>query len=201
MHINLILDEERRSTSPVSLGLIIRLAVIVVSVLAIVGIFSFFAAFRSLQYQVSSMDDEWRRIEPNYKEAVRVRNDLAERTATLNGIKGWRDSRIAWGKQLGEFQLIVPAVVQLTDLRVSQTILSLSNNISARSFEMRIAGKTAAPQSEANVVQFLDAFKQPPFARDVESAVLPPGSFRQDPVSKTDRCFEIICKFVPRALE
>jgi hypothetical protein len=66
---------------------------------------------------------------------------------------------------------------------------------------MRITGKTEAPRSEVNVVQFLDAFKQPSFAGVIESAILPPGAFRQDPVAKTDRIFEIICKYVPRALE
>jgi Tfp pilus assembly protein PilN len=201
MHVNLLLEEEQRSSSPVSLGLAIRLAVITVSVLFIVGAFSFYAEYRALQNQVTSTTDDWKRTEPKYKAAVQLRNELADRNVTLNEITGWRDSRIAWGKQLETLQQAVPAVIQLTELRVSQMVLSLSNNVSARVYEMRISGKTAAPRSEVNVVQFLEAFKQPPFSGVIESAVLPPGAFRQDPTAKTDRIFEIICKYVPRALE
>ena len=201
MHVNLLLAEEQRSSSPVSMGLVIRLSVITVLVLLVVWVFSFYAGFRALQNQVHSVEDEWKRTEPKYKAAVQLRNELADRNVTLNEIKGWRDSRIAWGKQLESLLPAVPAVIQLTELRVSQVVLSLSNNVSARVFEMRITGKTAAPRSEVNVVQFLDALKQPPFAGVIESAILPPGAFRQAPVAKTDRIFEIICKYVPRALE
>jgi hypothetical protein len=201
MHVNLLLAEEQRSSSPVSLGLVIRLAVITVLVLLVVWVFSFYAEFRTLQNHVHSAEEDWKRTEPKYKAAVQLRNELADRNVTLNEIKGWRDSRIAWGKQLESLLPAVPAVIQLTELRVSQMVLSLSNNVSARVFEMRITGKTEAPRSEVNVVQFLDAFKQPPFAGVVESAILPPGAFRQDPVVKTERIFEIICKYVPRALE
>jgi hypothetical protein len=52
-----------------------------------------------------------------------------------------------------------------------------------------------------NVVQFLDGFKLPPFDRFVESAVLPAGAFRQDPGVKSDRIFEIVCKYSPRLIE
>ena len=194
MHVNLLLAEEQRSSSPVSMGLVIRLSVITVLVLLVVWVFSFYAGFRALQNQVHLVEEDWKRTESKYKAAVQLRNELADRNVTLNEITGWRDSRIAWGKQLESLLPAVPAVIQLTELRVSQMVLSLSNNVSARVFEMRITGKTEAPRSEVNVVQFLDAFKQPPFSGVVESAVLPPGAFRQDPVVKTDRIFEIICK-------
>ena len=201
MHVNLLLAEEQRSSSPVSMGLVIRLSVITVLVLLVVWVFSFYAEYRVLQNQVLAAEEDWKRTEPKYKAAVQLRNELADRNVTLNEIRGWRDSRIAWGKQLEMLLPAVPAVIQLTELRVSQMVLSLSNNVSARVFEMRITGKTAAPRSEVNVVQFQDALKQPPFAGVIESAILPPGAFRQDPVAKTDRIFEIICKYVPRVLE
>ena len=201
MHINLIFEEEQRSASPVSLGLVLRLAAVVVLVLAAVGAFSFYAGYHSLKNQLRSAEEEWEKTEPKYKAAVQMRKDLADRTATLNEIRGWRDSRIAWGTQLGNLQPVVPAVIQLTELRVSQTILSLANNIPGRAFEMKISGRTVAARSEANVVQFMDALKQPPFAGVIKSAELPPGAFRQDPAIKTDRIFDIICKYVPRSLE
>jgi Tfp pilus assembly protein PilN len=201
MHINLIFEEEQRSASPVSLRLIIRLAALVVLVLAGVWAFSFYAGYHALQNKQRSVEEEWKKTEPKYKAAVQMRDDLVDRTATLKEIKGWSDSRIAWGTQLRSLQPAVPSVIQLTELRVSQTILSLANNLPARAFEMKISGRTGAARSEVNVVQFMEALKQPPFTGVIKSAELPPGAFRQDPASKTDRVFEIICKYVPRALE
>lgn len=201
MHINLIFEEEQRSSSPVSLGLVIRLAAIVVLVLVAVWAYSFYAGYHSLQNKVRAAEEEWKKTEPKSKAAVKMRDDLADRTATLREIKGWSGSRIAWGAQLGNLQPAVPGVIQLTELRISQTILSLSNNMPARSSEMKISGRTGAARSEVNVVQFMEALKQPPFAGVIKSVELPPGAFRQDPASKTDRIFDIICKYVPRAVE
>lgn len=182
------------------MGLVIRLVVIVLLVVVGMGIFSFYVSYHTLQNEARAAEEEWQRTDPKYKAAVKIRNDLADRNDTLGEIKGWRDSRIEWGKQLANLQPAVPAVIQLTELRVSHAVLSLSNNVSARAFEMRISGRTMAERSEVNVVQFLEALKQPPFAGVIKSADLPSGAFRQDPVSRNDRVFEIICKYVPRAL-
>lgn len=201
MHINLIFEEEQRSASPVSLGLVIRLAVIALVVMVTVGVVSFYSTYHALQVEFRGVEDEWKRMEPRYRAALQLRSDREARDAVLTEIRRWGDSRIAWGKQLDTLRDVVPAVIQLTDLHVGQTILSLSNNVSARAFELRVSGKTAAARSEVNVVQFMDGFKQPPFTSWVESVALPPGGFRQDPVSKTDRIFEIVCKYIPRALE
>jgi Tfp pilus assembly protein PilN len=201
MHINLIFEEEQRSASPVSLGLIIRLFIIAAVVLLMVGAVSFYSSYRSLQSEFRGAEDEWRKMEPRYRSVLQLRNDREARESVLREIEGWRDSRITWGNQLSELQHVVPAVIQLTELHVGQTILSLSNNVPARAFELRVTGKTAAARSEANVVQFMDGLKQPPFTTMIESVVLPPGVFRQDPGSKTDRIFEIVCKYFPRALE
>lgn len=201
MHINLIYEDEQRSASPVSLTLVLRLLALVVVVLLAVWGVTFYSEYRSLQNDVRAAQDEWMRTEPKYREALALRGAMEGQEKILKEIQGWRDARIAWGAQLEYLQTAVPDVIQLTELRVSQTVLTLSNNISARVFEMRIVGKTAASRSEVNVVQFLEVFKQPPFQTFVETAKLPPGAFRQDPVSKTDRIFEVVCNYLPRPLE
>lgn len=201
MHINLIYEEEQRSASPVSLGLMLRLTVGTVLFLVAFWIFMFTVEYRALKHQVDTLDIEWKSTEPKYKAAIQVRNDLSDRLDTLKALQGWRDARITWGGQLENLGRIVPAVIQLTEIRASHTVMAVSNNIPARVFEVKFSGRTAAAQSEANVVQFLDAFKGKPFSDYVESAVLPPGAFRQDPVIKSDRIFEIVCKYFPRLIE
>ncbi|MEI6563271.1 MAG: hypothetical protein WCO42_03065 [bacterium] len=201
MHINLIFKDEQRSASPVSLALMIRVALGALLFMIAFGIFMFAVEYRACQNQVEMANDEWKRTEPKYKAAIEVRNELAGRMDTLKALQGWRDARIAWGRQLDTVVPVVPHVIQLTQIRVSQTVVVVSNTIPARVFEMKFSGRTPADRSEVNVVQFLDAFKGTPFSQFVESATLPPGAFRQDPLEKNDRIFEVVCKYYPRPIE
>lgn len=201
MHINLLYEDEQRSASPVSLWLLTRVFIGAMAFLVVFWIVMFTLGYRTLKQQVDAMDSEWKYSEPKYKAAIQVRSDLSERRETLKALHGWRDARIAWGGQLDSIGHMVPEVVQLIELRVSHTVLVVANNIPARVFEAKFSGRTAAARSEVNVVQFLDGFKLPPFDRFVESAVLPAGAFRQDPVVKSDRIFEIVCKYLPRLTE
>ena len=201
MHINLLYREEQRSASPVSLGLMVRVALGAGLFLVIFWAFMFSLGFSSLKHQVSTLDTEWKYTDPKYKAALQVRNELGDRTATLKALQGWRDARIAWGRQLESLGGIVPEAVQLTEIHVSHTVMVVRNNNPGRVFEVKFSGRTSAERSEANVLQFLNGFKANPFSQFVESAVLPPGAFRQDPVVKTDRIFEIVCKYIPRLIE
>ena len=200
MHVNLILDEEKRSSSPVPLGLVVRLFVITMLVLGAVWLFSFYADYHALQGEVRSLDEEWARTESKYKTATRLRSDLGDQETTLGEILGWRDSRIEWGKQLQAVQAVVPAVIQLSDLRVNQSVVAQAGGTLAKVYELRLSGQTPAERSELNVVQLLEGLKGPPFDRFIESAVLPTGSFRQDPTDKSARAFNIVCKYFPRPL-
>jgi hypothetical protein len=201
MHINLIYNDEQRSASPVSLWLMVRVVIGSIMFLILFGIGMFIIGYRTLVHQVDTLDSEWKSTDPKYKAALQVRNELAERSDMLKALHRWRDARIAWGGELENFALIVPEIVQLTEIRVSHTVQVVSNNVTARLFEAKFTGRTAAERSEVNVVQFLDGFKAEPMNRFVESAVLPSGAFRQDPVIKSDRIFEIVCKYFPRQIE
>lgn len=161
----------------------------------------FTVGYRSLRNQVNALEMEWKLTDPKYKAALQIRNDLSDRMDTVKALNAWREARIAWGEQLAGIAPIVPDIIQLTEIRVSHAVLSVSNNIPARVFEAKFSGRTPAPNSEANVVQFLDGFSGPFFAPFVETALLPPGAFRQDPVMKSDRIFEIVCKYRPRLVE
>ena len=200
MHINLIYKDEQRSASPVSLWLMARVALGAGLFLIIFWILMFTMGYRSLTRQVAALDSEWNYTDPKYKAALQLRNELAGRTATLKALQGWRDARIAWGGQLDSLAGIVPEVIQLSEIHATHTVV-VSNNIPARVFEVKLSGHTSADRSEVNVLQFLDGFKAKPFSQFVESAVLPSGAFRQDPLAKNDRIFEIVCKYFPRPIE
>jgi Tfp pilus assembly protein PilN len=199
MRVNLILESERRSTSPVSLSVVIRTAAGVAILLVMMFVVSLISSYRALNNSVRYVDEEWKRTEPKYKAALQIRGDLEKTTATLKEIQSWRETRLAWGQQMEYLQQVVPPLVQLTEMRVTQDLLVLSNNIPARVFELRLSGRTGSLRSEANVSELREALAgRPPFNAFIESVSIPPGAFRQDPAVKSDRTFEIVCRYFPR---
>lgn len=202
MHINLILETEQRSASPVSLSTLIRIVIATVAIVLSLWLVSVYLSYRELKNSVKYCDVEWAQTEPKFVAAQQLRQELIVKSAKLKEIKGWHTTRIEWGLQMEGLQAVIPPLIQLTEFRVSQDILTLSNNVPARVFELRLSGKTGAARSESNVSAFQMAlFKQPPFDSFVEAVNIPAGAFRQNPLNKTDRVFEIVCKYIPRSFE
>jgi hypothetical protein len=202
MRVNLMLESELRSASPVSFTMFVRMVAGTGVVLFILLLASLFTSYRALQNNVRYAGESWAQTEPKYIAALQLRSNLTLRAVTLKEIQGWRKTRIAWGGQLESLQTVIPPLVQLTELRVTQDLLVTTNNIAARVFELRLVGRTGALRSEANVSELREALaSQPPFDTILESANIPAGSFRQDPVNKTDRVFEIVCKYLPKPFE
>lgn len=201
MHINLILETEQRSASPVQPHVMVRLAAGTASVLLCLALFTFFSSYHNLKIDTEMTADEWHRTEPKYKAALQLRTDLSLCRDLHKEIMGWRDTRLGWGAQLEALQMAVPPMIQLTDVQVSHDLFVMSNNVPARIYEMRLSGRTSATGSEVNVGEFTETLRRTPFDAWIESAVIPPGRFRQDSQAKTERVFEILCKYRPRRLE
>ena len=202
MHINLILESEQRSASPVSLSTFLKIISGSIIAILILWLFSVYFAYRNLKSSVEQCDSQWKITQPKFIAAQQIRADLIQKSAKLKEIEGWRTTRINWGYQLESLQAVTPSSIQLTEVHISQDIFVRSNNIPARIFEMRLAGRTSAERSEVNVGEFQQTlFKQPPFDTFVDTVSIPAGAFRQDPLSKSDRIFEIVCKYNPRSFE
>lgn len=202
MHINLILETEQRSASPVSMTTLIRIVSAALVASLALWLVLVYTSYRNLQVSVKQCEEKWKAMEPTHKATKQLKADLAQKSAKLKELQGWRTARIAWGQQMESLQTITPPMIQLTELRVSHDILVRTNNLPSRVFEMRLAGRTGAARSEVNVSEFQQAlFKQPPFNSLVEAVSIPAGAFRQDPINKTDRIFEIVCKYNPRSFE
>jgi hypothetical protein len=202
MHINLIYETEQRSASPVSLKLALRVLAGAAIALGAIGLFSFIASYQALKSSVRLAEADWAATEPKHKEALRVRGELSRQREVLALIQGWRAARVEWGRQLQDLQPLVPPLIQLTELKVTQNQVLQPKDVPARVFELRVTGRTPAERAEMNVSQLQDVLgKLPPFDALMESVSLPPGAFRQDPLKKTDRLFEIACKYKPRALQ
>ena len=201
MHINLILEAEQRSASLIPIQAVVRIVIGGVGLLAALALVSFYTSYRALQREAELTQEEWKHTEPKYKAALDLRTDLAVRNDLMKEISGWRDTRLSWGTQLAALRGAVPSLIQLSEITASHDLFVMANNTPARVYELRLTGRVGAAQSEAAVNEFTDALHQPPFKAWLESAVIPAGRFRQDPQIKTDRIFEIICKYKPRRFE
>lgn len=202
MHINLILETEIRSASLIPLKTVIRLAAGSVVVLVLVALFSFFSSYRGVQQEVRFAKDEWLKTKPKHEAAIQRRTELAKKNAVLREISGWRASRIDWNRQLEGVRAAAPEQIQLTELRVSQSILTGADNVPVRAFEMRLAGRAPAAHAEDSVNDLREGLlSQAPFTGRLEAVTLPPGAFRQDPQGKNDRVFELVCRYAQRRFE
>jgi Tfp pilus assembly protein PilN len=204
MHINLILDAEKRSASPIPLALVLRLAVAVGVLLILLVVFLFFNSYRTAARELQWAQADWKQNEPRHQAAIGQRTDLAFQKTVLEEIQGWPPSRLAWGKHLLALQQVVPDSIQLTELRISQSVVSVSNTVPVRAIELRLAGKTGEA-SGANVSLLRQLLTNTPaFTGLVDEASIPVGAFRQDPdtaAGRNSRVFEIVCRLRPRALE
>lgn len=202
MHINLILESEARSASVIPLKLLVRLVLGAVFALMLLGVFSLYTSYTSAQQEFLRAQDEWKKTMPRYEAAIERRTELSRKNGVLKEIAGWRASRIEWHRQLDGLRDVVPATVQLTELRVSQMVLSGSDNVAARAFEMRLAGRSPAVAAEESVSQLRQSLLTAPvFTGRVEAVNLPPGAFRQAPAGRSDRIFELVCKYGQRRFE
>jgi hypothetical protein len=202
MHINLILETEQRSASPVSFSTLLKISGGTGITILILWLFSGYFAYRDLQASVEQCENQWKLTQPKHIAAKLLRADLLQKASKLKEIQSWRTTRIDWGRQLESLQVVTPPMIQLTEIHINQDVLVLSNNVPARVFEMRLTGRTGAARSEVNVGEFQQVlFKHPPFDAFVETVSIPAGAFRQDPLNKTDRVFEIVCKYNPRSFE
>jgi hypothetical protein len=70
---------------------------------------------------------------------------------------------------------------------------------------MQITGRATSTRADAEVDKFRqDLAKHPAIKPYLLEIVIPPGSFRQDPdpkAAKTDRLFELVCKYKPLKFE
>jgi len=191
LRVDLILETEQRSASPVSLNFIIRVvAITLLSVLVLV---------RLRQYE-----NNLEMIKGKHDAYLSLKANMVIKRAVLAECQGWENSRIEWCKVMDAFQRLVPATIQLRDVKVER-LNSTVNKKPVRLFTINIKGK-ATTDNAANDVEKLrqDLLKAPEFAGRLKEVVIPQGSFKVDPApaaAKTDRVFELVCRYNPVAYE
>ena len=202
--VNLILATEQRSGNVITVPMLVRLVAIAIPTLILLGVIVVVWRFKAAENDLQESEGLWKTLEPQYRKAIEVREDLASRRAVMSEIQGWRQARISWHQQLGALQTAIPAEIQLTDLTMDD-LVQIASNKTVRIFRMRMKGKTGGPDAEANVTSLREALAtHGVFTQYIENVEIPPGGFGQDPsplAARSDRLFEIVCRYRPREFE
>ena len=208
-HVDLLLDDERRSASPVNTGMVMRLSAFVAVAVLILYVMMLVVESQKVANQVALAKGRWEDLQPKQKEFLNNRAALNELQASFRQIDACRRSRLDLGTELALLQRGVPADVQLTALRLNQFVGTQKEGVNAaRSYEMHISGKIFGDDPKARVDELMQYLSAPANTGRVESVMVPKNGFRKETIrvsasgeTRTDWFFELVCRYRPRSFE
>ena len=218
LHLNLLKDEERYSSSPVRL----RVMVPVIALLAVAGLAVWWTLYvfrvHAVMMQKKTLEIQIADLTPAHTEILRLRAQEKECEANLRQLKYYCHSRLRFGELFTALTDHVPADIQLTglwllppppppppDLKTKIPLLGPTNLF--ETVTLRLAGRAGGENPTKAVDSLLRALNtQPVFTNLIRSAQIPKGAFRLDTgkgsaSNRDTRLFEITCECVPRRFE
>ena len=208
LHLNLLKDEERFSSSPIRPRVMIPL----LAVLSVAG----FGVWWLLLTERLSHDAHEKAIQeahcaelkPALNQVLSLRAREKEARAALTQLGFYRASRIRFGDTLMRLPQHVPESIQFTELRVppppplpapdpALKVQPPGPTNLVEAVTLRIAGRVGSSASSEAVRSLLDALRQPAYTNLIRKAEIPKGAFRQDsvrgPAARESILFEITC--------
>ena len=208
-HVDLLLDEERRSASRVNINMVLRLgAMLLVGAILVLTLLLFIWS-RDVESKVVQARERWEHLKPQYTALQALRVSLNSLRASSRQIEACRHSRLALGDELAQLQAGIPEDIQLTTLRFNQFVGNQKTSASStRSYEMRLSGKVSGDNPKGNVDKLIAYLSAPSYTGRVESVTVPPNAFRKETLkisaagdTHTDWFFELVCRYRPRSFE
>lgn len=198
LHVNLILDSERRSGSSVSLKFMVRAAAAVIPIVLGIMLAGLVMVSRSASQSLKFAEQEKRQQAPMYQSAVVLQQQVKEYRQVADALAGWSASRADWRALLDRFQTVVPPSIQVLRLTVTET-LGQAGNAPARIAGLNINGRVVGDRAE-EAVQTLDrALRSDPVFTNVFAKVdVKRFEASANPAEKNTRVFEIECILAPR---
>ena len=213
LHLDLLKNEERFSSSPVRLWAMMPLF----SVLAALGLmlwWSLCAAVIHNQIALKAdLEKEIANMKPAHNALLALRAQESDITAVTRQISLYQNARIPFGETLAKLAQSVPDNMQITEMRVPLPLPvamdpknpTLGPTNIFESVSLRFAGRITGERSSEAVNALLTALRTSAFTNLIRSAEIPKGAFRQD-VNKSSEAvetllFELTCDCVPRRFE
>jgi Tfp pilus assembly protein PilN len=202
LHVDLILEGEQRSASPLSAKSLTRVATVTGPLILVVLGGLFLLNWLRVQRDSRVLRMEIAAIEPKVAEARKLKEMLATHRETHAELEGWKRSRLEWHARMHALRGIVPRSIQLTSLRVSQAISLVEAKAPAKSYSLTMEGLALGPSAEDDIKRFrarlLDRDKGVDLAK-VEVARY--QAYTGTGATEYDRVFTFECSFTPRKIE
>ncbi len=200
LHVNLILDSERRSGSDVSMKFVLHTTLIVLGALLAMGLAGLVMGARGARLAYAAVQSQQKDIEPVYESVVKTRGDLTRLQALVNLLEGWRTNRLSHSGCLRALQLSVPANIQLTRLTMQNHVEGAGSE-PHRNGGVYLRGRAAGQGADADVRLLHTALKsRPPFDGVMEEVAIKRFAADAEQSGEDIRIFEMEGRFIKRNL-
>lgn len=205
LRVDLILESEQRSASPISVKSALRISYITIPLILLLVFFCSFMSNASLKRDLSKLEAEWAETEPRREESLKLISDFQVSRDIRQELNGFDNSSIEWNQHLLGLMREVPRDIQLQKLRINQS-LQLVDGTPARMFNMTLNGKAIGPNAAESVMTLQERMEgSESFAGVIREAEVPEGSFQaiteNGIVHQYNRVFQINCKYKARKFE
>ena len=213
LHLNLLKDDERFTSSPIRPRIMIPL----LTLLSVAGLGVWWLLLTErlsgAVHEKAIREAHCAELTPARNQVLSLRAREKEARAALTQLDFYRASRIRCGDTLMRLPQHVPESIQFTELRVplppplpapdpKLKVQPLGPTNLVEAVTLRLAGRVSSSSSSETVRSLLDALHQPAYTNLIRAAEIPKGAFRQDsvrnPEARESILFEITCDCVER---
>ncbi len=197
ININLLQETERRDPGVMVLRTTWwTLSGVAIAALALYGLHAFIT-LQEAQLRKKRAEAQWESLRSDFRRYEVTHDKLNAITAVAANLAAFSNAQVNVSTRLLALAAAIPPQVQLTEVALRHTNTEDESGM-ARQFELRLAGRVAAENSDAAVKAIIAALQavEPPN----EFGTVEPGGIRVDPQSlgSLANIFEIRCKFAPR---
>ena len=213
LHLDLLKEEERYSSSPIRLRVMMPLT----AIFAAVCILVWWALLCLRAHSQTRLEGELQQaiisLTPAHAAMLASRAQEQEFRAVVRQLTLYRNSRILFGQTLSNLGEQITENLQFTELRIpppqppaaDPTRATLGPTNTLEQITLHISGRTGGERPSEAVNLLLAALHTPAFTNRLRTAVIPKGAFRQyiarNPENHETMLFEITCDCVPRRFE
>jgi len=213
LHLDLLKEEERFSSNPVRLRIIMPMVAVTIAVGCALWWCMLGLQAHGMNLTKAGLRENIDQLKGAHAAFIDLRMQEKEAGSIYQQLRYYENSIIRFGPTLTRLPELVPANIQLTELRVlpppaplidaKQPELGPTNKTEA--VTLRLAGRTCGETASADVDALLAALRGPAHTNLIRQAVIPKGAFRQDTMRSPDQremlLFEITCTCLPRRFE
>lgn len=181
LRVDLILESEQRSGNVLSAKSVTRAAAIGVPSLIALFVIVSLLRMRELTSEKSRLENQWRQAASRQEQAKDHDHQIKVNKGRLAELESWRRTRLNFPELLDALRLIVPRMIQLTDIRMTEEYRNVEHEGIMRVYTMSISGRADGARAKDHVESLTrDLRESHPFSNVVTQAIVPPNSFRED---------------------